>query len=174
MPFMKGVHAFRNTLSYLNQGKIVFKHDVRVMLINYNSERVEPGRSDVSKGVRDLIFWHLNQIQYKNPQTQILTIQNMTPTPFLTFILGTKQKIHVAVDGRSKEEILKHVRDIVGKSDEELKEEEVLEDQSLFGHGSARHCICEVPGQVPCPAFVPLPKEMTGKYQVKLQKGELE
>ena len=56
---------------------------------------------------------------------------------------------------------------------EELKEEEVLEDQSLFGHEAQRHCMCEVPGQIPCPAWVPLPKQMTGKYQTKLFRGEI-
>ena len=32
-----------------------------------------------------------------------------------------------------------------------------------------RECICEVEGQVPCPALVPLPKEMTGKYKAALK-----
>jgi len=50
----------------------------------------------------------------------------------------------------------------------------VLVDQAMFGYGSARHCICEVPGQVPCPGFVPLPREMTGKYKVAKLRGELE
>ncbi len=31
-----------------------------------------------------------------------------------------------------------------------------------------RECISEVEGQVPHPGFVPLPKEMTGKYRAKL------
>ena len=200
MGFMRGVQAFRNTMPYLNQGKIAFKYDVRVMLINYNSPRVQPGRTDTSSGIRcvaflilhhfwlplcvviwdvylvptvqrhiyeqlhceificsrnstvislccrDMIFWHLNQIQFKNPRTQILTLKDMTPTPFLTFILGeifvlllyficrfvslhvycnqqiiffvaNKEKIHVDVDGRKKDEILLHVREILGKSE---------------------------------------------------------
>ena len=35
---------------------------------------------------RELVYWHLNQIQFKNPGTQILTLKNMTPNPFITFI----------------------------------------------------------------------------------------
>lgn len=52
MPFMKGVEAFRNTLPYLQRGKIVFKHNVRIMMINYNKERMDPGRDDTSGGIR--------------------------------------------------------------------------------------------------------------------------
>lgn len=35
-----------------------------------------------------------------------------------------------------------------------------------------RECICEVDGQVPCPSFVPLPKEMTGKYRSKMAASQ--
>jgi len=38
-----------------------------------------------------MVFWSLNQIQYKNPHTQILTFKDMTPSPFISFILG---KLH--------------------------------------------------------------------------------
>ena len=41
------------------------------------------------------------------------------------------------------------------------KEEETL-NPANFGPEFARHCICEVPGQVPCPGFRPLPKSMKG------------
>lgn len=34
-----------------------------------------------------------------------------------------------------------------------------------------RECMSEVEGQVPHPRFVPLPKEMTGKYRAKLAAG---
>lgn len=34
-----------------------------------------------------------------------------------------------------------------------------------FGYNCSRWCICEVPGQVPCPGFTPLPNEMRGKYK---------
>lgn len=57
---------------------------------------------------------------------------------------------------------------------DDLKEEEQIEDLSMFGVGRKRYCICEVPGQVPCPGFVPLPKEMTGKYKKALARGDAE
>ncbi|XP_062574326.1 uncharacterized protein LOC134236166 isoform X1 [Saccostrea cucullata] len=34
----------------------------------------------------------------------------------------------------------------------------------LFGPSYGRHCICVVAGQVPCPAYEKLPKEMRGKF----------
>ena len=36
---------------------------------------------------------------------------------------------------------------------------------ALFGVSHPRKCMCEVPGQVPCPGLVPLPKELRGKYR---------
>ena len=53
-------------------------------------------------------------------------------------------------------------------------EQKDKEDRALFGPDLERTCICEVPGQVPCPGFVALPKEMTGKYQAALRRGEIE
>jgi small subunit ribosomal protein S25 len=54
---------------------------------------------------------------------------------------------------------------------------EVLEAESIskekkdnpanFGVGCDRHCICELPGQIPCPSVVPLPMHMRGKYKYK-------
>lgn len=51
--------------------------------------------------------------------------------------------------------------------------EEGIEQKSNpanFGNKFARQCICEVPGQVPCPGWQPLPLEMTGKGRKKLQE----
>jgi len=43
-----------------------------------------------------------------------------------------------------------------------------------FGSDYSRHCMCEVAGQVPCPAWQALPLEMTGKGRKKLQQMEEE
>jgi len=145
-------------------------------MINYNID--VPGKpkpqfkADTSTGIREMIYWNLNQLQFKNPQTQIITLKNMTPSPFITLIFGDGQKMLVDVDGKEKDDILSHLRRIVGKSDEELLEEVEIKDPSTFGEGADRWCICEVPGQVACPGYVPLPKEMTGKYQAAVARGE--
>lgn len=34
-----------------------------------------------------------------------------------------------------------------------------------IGVGCGKHCICDIPGQIPCPAIVPLPNHMRGKFQ---------
>ena len=39
-----------------------------------------------------------------------------------------------------------------------------------FGPDCLRHCMCEVPGQIPCPAYVPLAPEKTGKGRKALQQ----
>lgn len=52
MGFMKGKEAFRNTLKYLQQGNIVFKHGVKIMTVNYNVGRKRPGQVDTSAGIR--------------------------------------------------------------------------------------------------------------------------
>lgn len=38
---------------------------------------------------RDFVFWYLPQIQYKNPDVQISTFKNMTPSPFIRCFYGT-------------------------------------------------------------------------------------
>ena len=41
-----------------------------------------------------------------------------------------------------------------------------------FGTECDRYCICEVPGQVPCPSFVPLPEHIKGmKKKDKAQEN---
>lgn len=51
---MKGAHAFRNTMNYLQQGKVVFKHNIKIMTINYNigHHKTQINTSDTSKGMR--------------------------------------------------------------------------------------------------------------------------
>lgn len=37
---------------------------------------------------RQFIFWYLPQMQYKNPHVQIVTLRNLTPSPFITCYFG--------------------------------------------------------------------------------------
>lgn len=54
---------------------------------------------------------------------------------------------------------------------EVLKAEAIAKEKkdnpANFGVGCERNCICEVPGQVPCPGTCPLPKHMRGKYRLR-------
>jgi len=40
------------------------------------------------------VFWHLPQLQYKNPTVQIVTFRNMTPSPFIKCYYGNHDFIH--------------------------------------------------------------------------------
>ncbi|KAL0600051.1 28S ribosomal protein S25, mitochondrial [Plecturocebus cupreus] len=166
---MKGRFPIRRTLQYLNQGNLVFKDSVKVMTVNYNT------RGELGEGARKFVFFNIPQIQYKNPWVQIMMFKNMTPSPFLRFYLDSGEQVLVDVETKSNKEIMEHIRKILGKTEEALREEE--EEKKQLSHPAnfgprkycLRECICEVEGQVPCPSLVPLPKEMTGKYKAALK-----
>jgi small subunit ribosomal protein S25 len=82
----------------------------------------------------------------------------------------------IDIDSKTNDEIVDHVIKVVGKSKETLLEQERAaekkENPSNMGVGCLRKCICEIPGQVPCPGVCPLPKFMRGKYKF-YKKDEL-
>ncbi|XP_051838910.1 28S ribosomal protein S25, mitochondrial [Antechinus flavipes] len=166
---MKGRFPIRRTLQYLNQGDVIFKSSVKVMTVNYNTH------GELSEGARKFVFFNIPQIQYKNPWVQIMMFKNMTPSPFLRFYLNSGEQVLVDVEDKSNKEIMQHIKKILGKTEEVLKMEELekkkLSHPANFGPKKycLRECICEVEGQVPCPAVIPLPKEMTGKYKAALK-----
>ncbi|NXG06025.1 RT25 protein, partial [Sakesphorus luctuosus] len=187
---MKGRFAVRRTLRYLSQGDLVFKSAVKVMTVNYNSGRDSaaragrgprrhsaPARNVLSSFLpsRKFVFFNIPQIQYKNPWVQIMLFRNMTPSPFLRFYLDNGEQVLVDVEDKNNKEITEHIKKILGKSRETLEKEErerkKLSHPATFGPRKyhLRECMCEIEGQVPCPAFVPLPKEMRGKYKAALK-----
>ncbi|XP_029633369.1 probable 28S ribosomal protein S25, mitochondrial isoform X1 [Octopus sinensis] len=174
MPFMKGRAPIRRTLQYLKNGALVFKKNVQVMIINYNTGHA------ASKGAYNFQFWHIPQIQYKNPKLQILTMKNMTPTPFIQFILDSGEKVVMDVYNKEQEEIHEHIRKIFCKTQNPLSTDATTKESNVhpanFGHGCSRWCICEVPGQVPCSGFVTTRPEVMGKntWQVLKQKEKEE
>ncbi|XP_037070657.1 probable 28S ribosomal protein S25, mitochondrial [Pollicipes pollicipes] len=163
MPFRLGTDPIRHTLQYLEKGPLVFKERVRVMLVHYNQ------REKSHKGVEEFLHWYTPQIQYKNPSLQLVAMKNVMPSTFIRLFLDNDEEVLVNAEGKSKEDILSHLTKILGKSASvlaaEQKEAQIVENVSNFGEGCGRHCICEVPGQVPCPGIVPLPKEWRGKYK---------
>ncbi|XP_078207866.1 small ribosomal subunit protein mS25 isoform X1 [Callithrix jacchus] len=140
-----------------------------------SAREVEPGGLRSAPGARKFVFFNIPQIQYKNPWVQIMMFKNMTPSPFLRFYLDSGEQVLVDVETKSNKEIMEHIRKILGKTEETLREEE--EEKKQLSHPAnfgprkycLRECICEVEGQVPCPSLVPLPKEMTGKYKAALK-----
>lgn len=48
----------------------------------------------------------------------------------------------------------------------ELLAKEKKENPANFGYMCAKHCICEIMGQVPCPTIVPVPEYTRGKWRI--------
>uniref|UniRef100_A0A0P4WN49 Small ribosomal subunit protein mS25 n=1 Tax=Scylla olivacea TaxID=85551 RepID=A0A0P4WN49_SCYOL len=163
MPFMKGRAPIRRTLQYLQSSNLVLKDRVKIFTVNYNVY------GNHHRGAKDFVFWHLAQLQYNNPAVQVATFKNLTPTPFIRVFFENGEEALVDLDSRPRQEIVEHIKKVFCKTDTKLAEErlerESKDNPASFGWGCDRQCICEVPGQVPCPAVVPLPKVMRGKYK---------
>lgn len=173
MPFKRGVAPVRRTLKYLEGSPIVFKDKVKVLLVNYNeqTQNVVTKQRKTSfphhEGAKDFVFWTLPQIQYTNKNLQIATFKNMTPSPFITCFLDNGRKILFDVDGQNKDDIVERLKKTLGKTEETLRQEaleaEKKDNPANFGLNCDQFCICNVPGQVPCPSFIPLPNHWRGK-----------
>jgi len=173
MPFKKGPAAWRRTLDYLqnNKSPLVFRDKIKVCSINYNETEAE------SDGLRRFVFWHLAQIQYKNPKVQCVQLKNIVRTPFISFYSldeETDKLDEITVNCYKKNEstIMEYCKQLVGKSDKEIEQASQV-NQANFGEGCSRHCICMVEGQVACPRYKTLPHFMRGKYS-HFKKDELD
>ena len=165
MPFMKGIAPIRRTTKYLNSAGLVFKERVKIMTVNFNEHE-----DACHKGAQDFVFWNIPQVQYKNPDVQIVTLKNMTPTPFITCFLEDNSKVYFDVDSQSNKEIIDRLIKTLGKTKETLDAEALAaaekNNPANFGlrQGYNRHCMCSEPGQLPCPSVVPLPRHWRGKW----------
>ncbi|ETN65708.1 probable 28S ribosomal protein S25, mitochondrial [Anopheles aquasalis] len=168
MPFMKGKAPIRRTLQYLNAGQLMLKDKVKIFSVNYNTY------GEHHEGARDFVFWNIPQIQYKNPKVQVVTFKNMTPSPFIRCYFENGNQMLIDIDSKNRQEILQHLTTVVGKSAETLKAEAKLAEKqdnpANFGVGCQKHCICEIPGQLPCPGVVPVPQHMRGKYKYQMKE----
>ncbi|XP_034489495.1 probable 28S ribosomal protein S25, mitochondrial [Drosophila innubila] len=163
MPFMKGREPIRRTLQYLKAGRLVLKDRIRIFSVNYNTY------GNHHAGARDFVFWNIPQIQFQNPEVQVITLKNKTPSPYVRCYFDDGRDILIDIDSRNRDEIIEHLVKVVGKTREQLDAEarlaESKDNPANFGYGSERHCICEIPGQVSCSGTVPLPEHMRGKYR---------
>lgn len=79
----------------------------------------------------------------------------------------------IDLDSRTKYDILKHLEQVIGKTKEVLLKESIQKEKkdnpANFGVGCSTSCMCVIPGQVPCPATVPLPFHMRGKHKKSLK-----
>lgn len=160
MPFLRGRSPVRRTLQYLEAGKLIFQPEIRIMTINYNVNQKS------SSGAYDFQFWHFPQIKFKNPHIQLYKFKNMTPTPCIQFLFFDQEKIVVDVFGKTREEIHDHLQKTFCESEGRIETLKSVQEWNpgAFGYRCNHWCMCEFPGQVPCPGFVPTPKHRQGKY----------
>lgn len=73
----------------------------------------------------------------------------------------------IDLDSKTKEEILEHLIRVIGKPQDVLAKETIAQEKkenpANFGVGCEKSCMCNIPGQVPCPGVVPLPDHMRRK-----------
>ena len=116
---MKGLAPIRRTTKYLNSSGLVFKERVKIMTVNFNDTESD----QVHKGAQDFVFWNIPQVQYKNPDVQIVTLKNMTPSPFITCFLEDNSKVYFDVDSQTNSEIIDRLVKTLGKTKETLDAE---------------------------------------------------
>merc|ERR1719331_557676 len=92
------------------------------MTVNFN-EASEDSSQNHHSGARDFVFWNLPQVQHKNPDVQIVTLKNMTPSPFITCFLEDNSKVYFDVDTQSNKEIVSRLTKTLGKTKETLDAE---------------------------------------------------
>ena len=173
--FMRGAAPWRNTLAYLESGRIMFRPMVKIFTLNYTLDKPE------SDGLRRFIFWHLAQIQYKNPQVQCVQFKNTTPTPFVSFYLSRSSSdyevVHMDCYKKTSNEIHDSIRRVMGKSDLQQRIDSELtarlENPANFGKDCAHYCMCLVYGQMSCPGRKVLPEHLRGKF-IRYKIDELE
>lgn len=160
MPFMKGTAPVRRTLQYLKREPLHFMKEIKVLTLNYNINQ------KASSGAYEFQFWHFPQIRFNNPGLQLVKFKNMTPTPFMQVIYTNGQKTIIDLHGRSRDEIHQHLAHTFCEKEVKTVDVDVKHrNPGSFGYGSLRWCACEIPGQIPCPAFTELPRNMRGKYK---------
>lgn len=121
----------------------------------------EEMKKDYFHGLRQFYFWEMPRIQYQNPNLQIVRILDKMPSPYIRFWRDDGTDILFDCFYQTHQEILNRLIETVGKSEQRQKLEEQckLEAQghdnpALFGYNKERFCMCEVPGQHPCPGVV--------------------
>ena len=101
MPFKLGIQPIRRSIKYLEKSGLVFKDRVKIMSLYYSEDEYEQLKSQRNHaqqpwfhrrehfikggphhvGMQDFVFWNLPQVQYKNPEVQIVTFKNLLPSP---------------------------------------------------------------------------------------------
>lgn len=115
-----------------------------------------------------------------NPSVQIVRFLEMTPHPFIRCWLSDGKDVIFDCDSQSRETIEKRLVHVLGKTQQMIAHEEATNvtqtsdsNAAIFGVDRARFCMCEVPGQCPCPSVIKLPKSCRGKFTKQLKDDAL-
>ncbi|GMT24162.1 hypothetical protein PFISCL1PPCAC_15459 [Pristionchus fissidentatus] len=164
MPFMHGTMPLRRTFFYLQQGKIKLRDNVTVFSMGYHRK----GEGSQS-GAREFVFWHWAQLQYHNPNVQLVKDVDKVITPYAKAFLKDGREVLFDLEGLNKEDIERELIQTLGKTELVLKRESLERMAELnpasFGTQCERQCMCEVQGQHPCTALLHAPEVMTGKWR---------
>jgi len=183
--FLFGPAPIRRTLPYLTGGVLHMKPRVKIMEIHYNvywehQNRVRQNRHqsnpypghDAHVGLREFYFWNVPQIQYMNPELQIVRFMEKTPNPFIRCWLDSGKDVIFECDSQPREAILDRLVRTLGKTEAMLRYEALTnvsqlstENQAIFGRDRERFCMCCVPGQCPCPSVIKLPNVCRGLFR---------
>ena len=159
-------YAFRRSLEFLSSGNLHLKDSVKAISFSYDT------RCDSSSGVRRFLAEQLPPIQYKNPNVQFMMNRNAVSSPIIKVYFGDGKQVNLDVDGKAAPRILRELSSIAGKLDAQVRRAEKAAECNMANFGDARQgrrCICEVPGQVPCPSVVPIQNVQHAWHQKKEQ-----
>lgn len=152
-----------STTRFLEEG-IIFRDCVRCITIHYSEYDCEE-KNRAHEATKKLAEVNFNQLQYMNPDVQILVMRNLLPHPFVTFFLEGNERINIESGDRSHIELLRWIQKVVGKPREliDLETKAVAANPANFGVGYARRYLCDIQGQVP----------KSGKYSDFTSDGRL-
>uniref|UniRef100_A0A7E5A0B4 Small ribosomal subunit protein mS25 n=1 Tax=Panagrellus redivivus TaxID=6233 RepID=A0A7E5A0B4_PANRE len=161
---MRGPMPLRRTFFYLQQGKVIFRDDVAVLCLGYHG-RPRPEQ----QGAREFIFWNWAQLQYKNPEIQLIKKKDFVVTPFAMAILRDGREVLFDLENKSRTEIEETLQNTLGKTPLVRRREflERMQDHNPaeFGTNCSRQCLCEVQGQQSCTSLLHAPQYMKGKWR---------
>jgi len=152
----KGRFPFRRTVEFLSGGKLVLQKRVKTVAVSFTTQKE-------SKGLRDFVLRDLPQIQYKNPNKQFVCFRNRHEFPHITLYYDGGERQLIDVYQKSADDILNLVELAGAATESEILQKQEVEypgriNPANFGKYGHCFCICEKPGQVPCPSRVKFDK----------------
>lgn len=153
MAKLRPTYAFAKRLEFLSSGKLYLKDSVKVITFMYNMH------GSNSHGIRQFVKEQLPPIQFKHPNIQFSLIKNRKPTPSINIYLSDDRYVTLDVENKEPELILSELASVAGVPDSEgqeaVKQRTAVNSANFAESRTGRRCICEVPGQRPCPSKVP-------------------